>query len=277
MAGEDPAGSIWAMHRWGGRRYPIAQQHFQPWQHPCLDLSCTPGASFSLDGNLLVWSHFVFGREPDSITSSIRARVLPFGHIRTLFQSHVPCEMQIDPQVSNGRLVWVKARWPRDVSLAEVPSQQCEGQLQTNVMTRRLTGPVKQVTVDGQSTQPETNGRFIIWTTPAPDPICACSSLHLMDTFRGLLLEPAREIASARILPRAVVWLSVSQPPRLFSLRLPVRRRLRPRLLLGTSGQTMESFVRALGWPSAMRLVLERDVVRGPTQTSVEVKTERVT
>src|SRR5579884_2497247 len=42
MAGEDPAGSIWAMHRWGGRRYPIAQQHFQPWQHPCLDLSCTP-------------------------------------------------------------------------------------------------------------------------------------------------------------------------------------------------------------------------------------------
>src|SRR5579884_2497248 len=162
------------------------------------------GASFSLDGNLLVWSHFVFGREPDSITSSIRARVLPFGHIRTLFQSHVPCEMQIDPQVSNGRLVWVKARWPRDVSLAEVPSQQCEGQLQTNVMTRRLTGPVKQVTVDGQSTQPETNGRFIIWTTPAPDPICACSSLHLMDTFRGLLLEPAREIASARILPRAV-------------------------------------------------------------------------
>lgn len=263
LSGQDPAGTIWAMDRRTGRVTKVAAQPYNAANHPCLTLSCVPTFSFSLTGNTVVWSHFDLGTEPDWMVSSIRSRSLPHGRVRTLYLTQAHCELETAPQLSGTKLAWTRVRWPRDVALAMVPSQQCEGPLQSNVMTKRIgSRRAWALTADGQSGSPETNGQVIVWlTSSSSTPFCACFALDLEVPRQSKARLVASNVSSAVIGPTFLAWLTSTGSGTTLTARDLATRRQE---VVASSGPLSSStFLRAIAWTEGPRLVWERDAVLG--------------
>jgi hypothetical protein len=280
VGGIAPAGNIWAMNRATGRVREVAGQVYRIVNHPCPTAGCVPPVAFSLDGNLLVWSHFVFGPRGDRIVSAIRDRVLPNGRARTIYRSDGTCIMQIDPRLFGGRLVWLRARWPRDQAVGSVPPYQCEGPLQTDVMTKLLGRTPHLVTVDGGASNPQTNGRFLSWQDAglAP-PTCVCTGLAILDTATGRRLKISTSTLDARMSSSVLVWISESHlatqvntfdlAAGLAATAATFARMTTIQAVSGTSASP--TFIRALGWPWSRRVVWERDYLSGPLAARARV------
>lgn len=275
ISGVPPGGSIWAMDFATGRHRVVAMQRYHPLNHPCLTLSCVPPVAMSLDGNMLVWSHSVFSGQGDLITSQIRERLLSSRRIRTLYATHTTCEMQIDPSVSGGRVVWLQARWPRDQALAgETPPNQCEGTLQTNVITKVFGGTARPLTGNGAAANPQTTGLYVMWQDLSRSvPTCiTCAPLLLLDTRTGRRsqLDQAAGIApgDVRMTPSLALWISESGGGIVVTQDL----RTGARTSFGVAAEPgPASFPRYLGSGWARRITWEQDTV-SPSGTKVRVE-----
>lgn len=280
IGGVAPAGSIWAMNRETGKIKRVASQVYRLANHPCPTPDCVPPFAMSLDGNTLAWSHFIFGPEGNLITSQIRLRRLPKGRARTVYQTTAYCEMEIDPQIAGGRLVWLRARWQRDVVVSGVPPAQCEGNLATNVMTKHLGGRVQSLAGGGSASNPQTNGNFVSWQdSQKASPACTCYGLILLDTRTRKRRLVSRTVGDSRLLGHLLVW--VSRPAQLTAVQvlsiargLPVSTRVVAstiRTVAANGTVSSSSFIRALGWGSENRIVWEIDKVTSPRPARVRV------
>jgi hypothetical protein len=276
IAGIPPAGGIWAMNRGTRRIREVADQVYRVVKHPCPTTGCVPPVAISLSGGTLVWSHFIFSPRGDLISSAIQARSLPKGPPQTLYRTVGICKMQIDPQLSGGRLVWIRARWPSDVSVLTVPPNQCEGALQTDVMTKLIGRAPHLVSIDGTAANPQTNGRFISWLDPQQSlPACVCTGLTLLDTHTGRRLVMSRSAVGATmtsdLTADMLAWITESGGMTAVDAYnlirpLPATPSAVPALvqtIASAGGPTTSSFIRTLGWGWERRLVWEQDYVYG--------------
>jgi hypothetical protein len=261
MVGQQPAVGIWALNRLSGRRYLVAQQYFTSSNAPCLVNACMPDMSFHLSGDSIVWSHFIPGQIPDTVVSSIRMRSLPKGTVRTLYSTNTQCALQVSPQLTNGRLVWVRARWPSDVALPQsTPARTCEGDLHLDIMTMDLKHRrVLQLTTDHTSHDPTTNGTVVAWqsTSAAQNQFCVCSAI-MMENLRSqvqTMISP--NAVGVRLNGPLLIWLSTSSSTLVQGLDLSRHRHF----VLGWGGSMSSGrYFHALGWGSGRRQIWEKDV-----------------
>ena len=261
MAGQQPAVSMWALNRSTGRRYLVARQYFVSSDAPCLVNACMPDMSFSLVGNSVVWSHFVPGQIPDTVASSVRVRRLPQGRVSTLYATDTQCLMQVSPQLSNGRLVWVQARWPSDVALGQsTPPRTCQGSLQQDIMTMDLKHRrVQQLTSDHTSYDPTTNGSVVAWesTSGARDRFCVCSAVFMENMKSRVQSMVSPGAVAVRLDGSLLTWLATSRSTQVRGLDLRHHQHF---VVASAGSMSSGTYFRALGRGSGRRVIWEKDV-----------------
>lgn len=261
-SGQNPGGVIWALNRRTRRRYLVATQSFFPDHTPCSGLTCTPPAlSVSLDGNTVVWNHFKLGAQPDWIASAIRYRVLPNGPVKTAYTANSHCEMQTQPQLLGGRVVWIRAKWSVDLNFS--PLRQCGGDLQTDVMTLRLGQPrARQITSDHMASQPGTNGNWLTWQTWQASGRCACYSLQMFNMRTKKYIQLSNDVTDSIMTSHLAVWLASSnQSTRIVALDLKTKRKHQ---VAQAGPLASTNLFRALAWTHSHQVAWERDAVYNP-------------
>ena len=270
-AGVPPAGIIWARNLVTGRVSKVAKQPYLLANHPCSPQSCVPPVAFSLDGSTVVWSHFRFTSYGDLMASAIRLRTLPRGQVRTLYSTNAYCEMQIDPDFAGGRVVWLTAGWPQDVPVNSSPPRQCEGTVQTTVLTMKLGQPPISLTTDGTVHNVQTNGQFITWEdTAASSPGCVCSGLVLLDTRTRHRVILDRTVTASVLTPSVLSWISQTASGN--SVRAENLKTSQETQLSSSGGAATRRFIRALGWGWGARVVWEVDHVYGAKGARAQVE-----
>ena len=284
-AGVSPAGSVWAFRRSTGHVFRVAGQPRPVSVPPCGTVGCLPNLTFDLSQNIAVWSQSVIAPGSNLITSSVLAKRLPVGQPKILYQTTLRCELETQPQLSGGRLVWLRATWPS----SNPAGTKCLGTLQLNVMSERIdsvfrSGPLEgspsgltQITTSGDALGPQTNGRYISWLdTYGVNPSCFCSNLLVYDPTNGKVLTAARSVALGSgyigflLSGNLLVWIQERPNSQLLQAgRLQAGRlHLMNVRTISTSGlPATRRFIRTLGWVSGRRIVWELDSIMNAVAT----------